>query len=41
MPNNIDLALYVLVVALGLAGVVLFEIVPQYMFATALVYGNF
>jgi hypothetical protein len=41
MPNNIDIVLYVLVVALGLAGVVLLEIVPQYMFATALVYGNF
>jgi hypothetical protein len=41
MPNKIDLALYGLVVALGLAGVALFEIVPRYMFATALVYGNF
>jgi hypothetical protein len=41
MPNNVDLVLYGLVVAFGLAGVVLFEILPSYMFATGLVYGGF
>jgi hypothetical protein len=41
MPNKIDLVLFALIVSLGLAGVVLFETVPQYMFATALVYRNF
>jgi hypothetical protein len=36
-----DAALYALLLALGLTGAILIEIVPQYMLATNLVYGNF
>jgi hypothetical protein len=36
-----DAALYALMLALGLTGALLIEIVPKYMLATNLVYGNF
>jgi hypothetical protein len=41
MPKSVDVILYLLAVSAGLAGAALIEIVPRYMLATALVYGNF
>ncbi len=39
--KKIDAAWYALLLALGLTGAILIEIVPQSMLATNLVYGNF
>jgi hypothetical protein len=41
MPKSVDAILYLLVVLIGLTGAALVEIVPRYLLATALVYGNF
>lgn len=41
MPKNGDLFLYCVLLALGVTGVVMIEIVPRYMLSTSLVYGGF